>query len=169
MKTIRLLSLGLILTITSCGFHLRGTTGFQFSSIMIQSERADSVSAEVKRILEEQNVKIVSIPQEAQAIVQLSDEKFDRRALSVSALSGKLEEIELNFRVFIEIRRPNEEILQKIQAISLSRDYSFDETSVLAMGTEEDTLKHEIFQDVVAQIIRRLESIESTSNQLNSK
>ena len=158
-QLITLLIIIVPLLINACGFHLRGSVDFNFSSIQIQSEAADHVAQEVERILLAEGVQIASSTEQAQAVLFLRNEKTDKRVLTVSSISGKLEEVELNFRVTMEVRQPDDTVLLSEQVISLLRDYSFDDQAVLAMAAEEEVLREEMFRDVVAQIIRRLQVI----------
>lgn len=149
----------LFLFLNGCGFHLRGAADFNMSFVYIKSDSAARISAEVQRLLTEQGIQIVSNPNAAQAIVYLTDEIIDRRVLTVSSVSGKQEEFELNYRVAMEVRKPNDNVLLKKQHISLLRDYMFDEQAVLAMSSEDEMLREEMFRDLVAQIMRKLQSL----------
>ncbi len=137
----------------SCGYELRGDWEGQSLSMYLQSEGADQIAEQVKRILSEEGVVFVS-PQEARLILHLRDENMDRQLLSVSAVSGKLEELELTYRVEIEIEGVDEKTLLPKRVIRLSRDYSFDETAVLAMGHEEEVLRQDLLQEMVSQVRR---------------
>ncbi|OQW93591.1 MAG: hypothetical protein BWK79_10340 [Beggiatoa sp. IS2] len=145
--------------IISCGFQLRGDAKFNFTSLYLQVEAAPRVAQAVAQILQEKGVKIVATPQEAQIVLYLGSEAVENRTLSVSAVSGKIEEVELNVRTNMEIRKPDGKVLSEKQTISLLRDYSFDEMAVLAMGTEAEVLQEEMFREIVAQVIRRLQVI----------
>lgn len=144
---------------SACDFYLRGPTGLKISSLYLQSELADRVTSEVKRLLAEAGIPLAASAKEAHVVVYLRHEILERRVLSVSAISGKLEEIELNYRVEMEARRPEGIVVLKKQLLSLLRDYSFETTAVLAMGAEEEVLREELFQDLVAQVIRRLTTL----------
>lgn len=146
--------------LTECGFHLRGSHGFNLTSVWVESEGADRVAHLVKWVLTEEGVPLAKTAKESQVILYLRQEIVDKRVLSVSAHSGNVAELELNLRISMEIRKPNEEIVSEKQTISLVRDYSFDETAVLAMGTEEEVIREELLHDAVAQVIRRLESVQ---------
>lgn len=148
-----------LLLTTSCGFHLRGAGGFQIERLYIDAISANNTAAEIKRIVEEEGLTIAEKPEQAQIVVHLSNETIDRRVLSISAISGKLEEVELNLSVELEITQPNGEKIQALQKVSLIRDYSFDETAVLAVAAEEEILIAEMFREIVAQIIRRLQTV----------
>ncbi len=154
------LFLVLFLFLNGCGFHLRGEADFNMSFVYIKSDSADKISAEIQRLLTEQGIQVVSNPNAAQAIIYLTNETIDRRVLTVSSISGKQEEFELNYRVAMEVRKPNDNVLLEKQRISLLRDYMFDEQAVLAMSSEEEMLHEEMFRDLVAQIMRRLQTLE---------
>ncbi len=145
--------------ITSCGFQLRGEATFNFTSLHLQAETAPRVAQAVTQNLQEKGIQMTTTPKEAQVVLYLGHETVESRTLSVSAISGKMEEIELNVRVEMEIKRSDGTVLSEQQTISLLRDYSFDETAVLAMGAEAEVLQEELFREIVAQVIRRLQAI----------
>ncbi|MDM8559717.1 LPS assembly lipoprotein LptE [Candidatus Parabeggiatoa sp. HSG14] len=149
-----------ILFLAGCsGYHLRGSTGYDFSVMHIQSESADKIANEIKRLITEEGVQVVSTPSAAQIVLYLRNESADQRVLTVSSMSGKLAEVELNFRVEMEVRTPNDTVLLEKQFISLLRDHSFDESAVLAMWAEEEMMREDLLRDIVARILRRLQSL----------
>jgi LPS-assembly lipoprotein len=152
------LIIGLLL-LHGCGFQLRGSTALTLTKVYLQSEGADRLTDEVKRVLTDEGVQITPTAKDAQVTVYLRQEAIDRRILSVSAVSGKMQEIELNYRVEMEARKPDNKVLLDKQLLSLSRDYTFDETAVLAMGDEEQVLREELFRDIIMQVVRRLQTI----------
>lgn len=149
-----ILAVGLL---SGCGFHLRGASGFDFSFVHIKSESADNIAQKVIFRMMEEGVQIVPTAEAAQAVVFLHDEAIDKRLLTVSSISGRQTEFELNYRVDLEVQKPDGTVLLEKQRISLLRDYLFDEMAVLATGAEDEMLRKEMFRDIVAQIIRRLQ------------
>jgi LPS-assembly lipoprotein len=148
-----------IVYLSGCGFHLRGNADFDFSLLHIQSESADEIAKELKQRLQDKGVVMVPNANLAQAVVYLRNEKVDTRVLTISSTSGRLEEFELNYHVEMEVRKPDDTVLIEKQVFSLLRDHLFDETAVLAMGTEEEVLRQDMFRDTVEQIIRRLQML----------
>ncbi len=146
--------------LNACGFHLRGAEKFHITSAHIQSESADRSAQELEQLLIEREIKIVPVANEAQIIISLSREKFDNRVLTVSAVSGKMAEVELTLQVELEVHQPNGTVLIERQPLNILRDYSVDETAVLARETEEEILREEMFHDLIAQIMRRLQTIQ---------
>ena len=154
-----------LLFLNSCGFHLRGSSGdlqWQFESVYIQSESADRIASELKSRLTEQKLQVLSTSEAAEIVVYLYNETVDRRVLSVSSVSGKQEEIEINYRVEIQISQADETVLLEKQSISFLRDYRFDPEAVLATGEEEAVLREDMFNQIVMQIIRQLQRIKIT-------
>lgn len=146
----------LMFNLSSCGFQLRGSSGFHLKSIYVSSESADKIANEIKQLLREEQVTLAATAQEAQVVLQLQNEILDRRTVTVSTGRERIEEIELNYRVTVELQKPDTMPLTRKRVISLVRDYSFDNTAMLAMDTEEQTLRDDLFQDMTMQIIRLL-------------
>jgi LPS-assembly lipoprotein len=155
------------LVLNGCGFHLRGKTDFDFSLVHIKSDAADKVAQEVKQRLLDEGVQVVPTANAAQIVIHLERESVENRVLTVSSVSGKLEEIELNFRVDLNVHKPDGTVLLEKQRFSLLRDYSFDEKAVLAMWTEGEVLREEMFRDIVTQIMRRLRILKVGKIQLS--
>jgi LPS-assembly lipoprotein len=149
--------------LNACGFHLRGAEKFHITSAHVQSESADRSAQEIEQLLIEREIKIVPTANEAQVIISLSREKFDNRVLTVSAMSGKMTEVELTFQVELEVHQPNGTVLLERQPLNVLRDYTFDETAVLAREAEEEVLREEMFHDLIAQIMRRLQTIQASN------
>ena len=63
----------------------------------------------------------------------------------------------------MEVHQPDGTVLIEQQPLNLLRDYSFDETAVLAREAEEEVLREEMFHDLIAQIMRRLQTIQVSS------
>ncbi len=160
-----------LLFISSCGFHLRGSGDlqWQFQSVHIQSEAADRIASELKYRLTEQKLQVLPTSEAAQVVVYLSNETVDRRVLSVSSVSGKQEEIEINYRVEMEIRKADDTVLLEKQTISFLRDYRFDPAAVLAAGGEEEVLREDMFNQILMQIIRQLQRIKITEKNQKQK
>lgn len=146
--------------LASCGFHLRGSVSLNIQSVFIEEKNARLFANEIKRLLKEQQVKVTEKPQHAQVILALEDAKFDRRVLTISAVSSRIEEVELSLRLKAEIRQADDTVLLEKQRLHLMREYSFDEMAMLAMSAEEETLKEELFEAMVAQLMRMLSAVE---------
>lgn len=154
-------SLLLIFSLTACGFHLRGSNSLPFKSAVIQAQRAGTLAALIKQQLNEQGVNTdPAKPEEANIVIHLMNENIERRVLVISALTGKQEEVEINYRAEVEVKKINGTILLEKQSLSLVRDLNIDPSIVLAKDAEEQILREELVRELAAQIMRRLEKLQ---------
>ncbi len=135
------------------------------SSVPAEMERtyiaaADEYSTfyrELKLQLQANGVQIVESPTEATATLSIQFDKTDQRVLSVSARNTPTE-----YEVFYTIQYSldsGEKNLQPIQLITLTRDYTYDETLVLGKSHEEQVLREAIVDDLVSTVLRQLGSL----------
>jgi len=149
-----------LILLNSCGFQLRGTMDYGVENVYIQSDGADILANQVKQYLSSQpNIALATSPKKSDVVVLLSNQQLERRVLTISAVSGRLEEVELNFKTNIEIRQSNDTILLEEQTLSYIRDYSYDAFAALAMGSEEEMLRKELLQEATMQVLRMLQVV----------
>ncbi len=154
------------LLLGGCGFHLRGSQ--QFGSQLVGRlylEEIGSVSVlqPLRNALKAQQVQFALTRELAETIVILSDEVLSRRVASVSA-SGRVSEYELLHSVGLQTIRPEGGVnagqlvldagnLPKVQSVSVARDYTYDETDVLAKDDEERILRSEMQEELVRHLV----------------
>ncbi|MSQ66779.1 MAG: hypothetical protein EXR83_01095 [Gammaproteobacteria bacterium] len=104
-------------------------------------------------------ISIVGDAAQADAIVTLSHESFDRRTLSVDPSTGKVREIELGLQVQLEVRAGDGSLLLAPEKFTWYQDFVFDEFSVL--GTEEVELNSRIQleKDASRSLALRMETL----------
>jgi LPS-assembly lipoprotein len=150
----------LSLTLSSCGFHLRGDYKLppQMANTYIKATDNNSQLIRVlKRLLKTSNINVVKVEQQAQAILNISDEKQEKRVLSVDT-QGRAREYELNYQINFNVSTDKNNFLIEEQTIKLQRDFLFDTEDVLGKGREEDTLIKDMQQDMVRLIMSRLQA-----------
>ena len=89
-------------------------------------------------------------------MLQLSDERFSRRVLSVDSNTGKEREFELAYQVAFQVTGAGGEELVPKQTVSLVRDYVFDADAVLGKSREQSVLQAEMRRDAAARIGRSI-------------
>jgi len=143
-----------------CGFRLAG--GEPLPAVMakpylsVQDSYTD-FSREFERRLKGSGVQLQPRATDASATVEVTRDDVQRRVLSVSA-SNIPTEYELTYTVTIAVHAGGKEVLTP-QTLSLSRDYSFDENTLLAKENEEDVLRVQMARDLAAIATRRLTSL----------
>lgn len=156
----------LTIMLAGCGFHLRGsdihgaaTLSPELKIMFIDGVRRNSALMTALRAdLTASDVQVVDSSDDATAIMRILSNNFNRRTLSVSSASGKVREFELHYEVTFVVNNKEGDILVPTQRARLVRDFTFDETRVLGKDSEESILRKEMEQDIVQQILIRLQA-----------
>lgn len=151
-----------VATLTGCGdWYLRGTrTNSAIESAHLSAGSAPELSRALRRELSLQRGLNLRSKKDAQVIIELSDERFDRRVLSVDAKSGKVREVELGLEVGFAVRAKDGKLLVPLEKLTWVQDFIFDESSLLGTVENASTIKRELSEDAARTILLRLETIE---------
>ena len=153
-----LLALLVAALVAGCGFHLRGSGSGQlpYKTMHIALPETAEVRIWLERYIKATgDTRLVDDPKAADAVFQQLADNRQKTILSVNA-QGRVREyrMQLNYSFRLvdgkgrEIGAPNR--------IALSRDISFDDSSVLTKDIEEGLLWRDMNNDLVNQIMRRL-------------
>jgi LPS-assembly lipoprotein len=142
------------LALTACGFQMRGLTNLSFKYLYMQSHNL-SITKELKKSLEVNGVTIVTDQQKADLMLELLSEESDKKILSLSG-GGKVKEYELTYRVNFRMRDPSSELWGETQTIEKRRDFSYDDSELLAKQFEEVRLFDDMRSFAVQEIMRKL-------------
>lgn len=153
--------LALSLLIGACGFHLRGS--FELPLWMEKVHVQDAaphkeVTIQLKQALASSGAVLTASPAEATVVVQLGQDKTTRRLLA-AATGAHLKDYELKYEVALSVRDESGKVLVDNALIAVFREMVFDETRVLAKTSEQETMRREMIQDAVRQIMRRLQAV----------
>lgn len=152
----------LVLSISACGFHLRGSqsvTTTAISGITISDAAAPGVGNEVRTLLETLGSTIVTDTDEAEYNLHLAEQLLDKSVLSVSAVTGKVEQYQLTLTVRMTVTDADQAELLSGQQIRITRDYAFNDQAVLGSVSEERVLEQEMVRQAASQIVRRLNAL----------
>ena len=140
--------------LSSCGFELRGQADLSFDTIYIQGPNY-VVAKNLRKALKVNGVTIVNSAEEADLLLEIINELHDRRILSLSG-RGRVTEYELIYTMNFRTRNAGSELWGPVQTIEGRRDFSYDDTQVLAKTYEEARLREDMQADAVREIMRRL-------------
>lgn len=186
-KNFCLLALLLVVAIfvSSCGFQLRGTGNSRYTIpyktffiqlpensdvkiwlqryIRASSNNANSQQAETKLLEEFDFAENQKLPPEQQIFVdgifqQLSDSR-QKQILSLTS-SGRVREYRLQLHYQFQIINSKGEVVIPPNTISLTRDISYDDNSLLSKDLEENILWKDLTNDLVNQIMFRLTAMQ---------
>jgi LPS-assembly lipoprotein len=158
----KLLTVVLLIGISSCGYQLRGTQPdylSNISSIYIIDSNASPVTNEIRTQLSLSGISITSATGDPEYTLEISSQSIVQSVLSVSAITGKVEEYQILLRVRMSVRDKEKNDLLSNQLISLTRDYAFDDQAVLGSAAERQLLTNEMIKQAALQIVRRLNTI----------
>ncbi len=158
MRNLLLLTL---LTLTACGFHLRGS--FEIPPYMQTVEVLDAnpptrIAPELKRALQNEGVVLTDDQAQADAVLRLQAESFTRRVQAVDA-DGKAQEYGLRYSIVFSVLGPDGREWLSNASASAARDLRFSELAVLGSDDEEDRLRLEMRREAVRGILRQLSRV----------
>ncbi len=143
-----------VLLLSGCGFQLRGEAQLPFASASVQAAEDSPLARELRRALAEQG-KLAERAEDAPVNIQVLAEAHDKKILSLSG-GGKVREYRLLYKALLKVT--DGQGIELIAPIDLeqTREYSYDDTLILAKELEETTLRRAMEQDALRQALRRL-------------
>jgi LPS-assembly lipoprotein len=154
------LSGGTLLALSACGFHLQGHKPLpdvlRVAYVQAKDRQSDFVQ-DLRKELLSSGARLTTTSEDATAVVHVVNDDFTRRVLSVSA-SDQPAEYELTYTVRFSVSAADKELLA-VQEVSGVRDYTFDETILLAKENEEAILREALAHDLADVVMRRLANL----------
>ncbi|HEY8607497.1 MAG TPA: LPS assembly lipoprotein LptE [Noviherbaspirillum sp.] len=161
MKRRRFLLSFSALTLSACGFQLRGTGGrgvLPFKSVHLGAGTTGSLGVELRRYIRANDVELAPDPKSAEVTLEILSERRDRATLSLNS-QGRVRDYSIYYTVrFRMIDAKGAEVLAPAD-MTLKRDITFNESQVIAKEKEEEMLYRDMQSDVVQQILRRMAAL----------
>ena len=147
--------------VAGCGFQLRGTTSgkLPYGSFHVALPENSEVGIWLKRYVRSMaDTRLAATPEEAEAVFQQLYDNRQKTVLSINA-QGQVREYRLQMSYGFRVVDAKGQVLVPPNEITLSRDMTYDASTVLAKDQEEALLWRDINNDLVNQILRRLSII----------
>jgi LPS-assembly lipoprotein len=159
------LSLPLVLLAASgCGFRLQGETSLPPVLAALRVQTADSqtdFAQALERALQRAGVGIVqggaTAPTGEAAVLRIERDELLERVASVSARNVP-REYELTYVVRYSLSLGGQTRIDA-EEVSVSRDFTFDETAALAKDRERDLLREALARELSGVVLARLASV----------
>ena len=146
------------LLLSACGFQLRGTATLPFQSLYVQAAPTSQFATQLKRVVRTgSGTKIAERPEQAEAILQITNELQEKQILSLGG-GGRVSEYQLRYRVSFRLTDGKNREHIPASEILLRRDYSFNDDQALSKESEEALLFRDMRNDAVQQLVRRLQA-----------
>ena len=149
-----------LLLLAGCGFHLQGRQpmpqAFAYTYIDAQDEQTDFVQ-DLRKSLIASGSKVIRTKGSSGAVIDVHADELTEKILSVSARNIPTE-YELTYRVKFSVNSGGKTLIDQ-EEIMATRDFSFDETKLLAKEREQEILREALARDLVVLVMRRLSSL----------
>lgn len=152
-----LCSIFVCLSLTSCGFHLRGFTAeginqaFPFKTISV-SGRGGVVNALNKQLnLLKLSAGKANTPVDVTVIID--NENITRKVLAING-RGLISEYRVYLDLEYRILYQGTPLVEQAQ-LRLFRDYSYTDSAILGKESEQDMLVEEMYKDAANRILQR--------------
>lgn len=148
----------ILANVVGCGFHLRTYSfGSSVESYAIAGRTQLSIGADLRRALTQAGLNEVPAS-EAALVVELLDQRRDRRSISVAGRT-RAAEYETSLGVHYRIMSGAGEELAAPTWIERERVYRIDSANIVGSSEEQALLEREMLQDVVGQIVRAMDAV----------
>jgi len=158
-RAARLALLGVALWLGGCGFHLRGTAGFEetpLSAVYLAAGAEESeMAAALETALSQVGVRRVTSAEEADARIVLHRYSERRRVLSVGE-EARVREYELIARLVFSAQAGDDGWRVPRTRLEAMRDITFDPTQVLGRTREQEVFYEEMRRGLAQRVLRRL-------------
>ena len=144
--------------LAACGFQLRGQYTLPFSSVFVSTPGGSVVATELRRELANIPTKLMPSAKDADAQLNILEDRRDRQILSLSG-AGRIREYELKLRVSYQLVDAKGAVFIPTSEIQLARILSYDDSRIIAKQQEEALLYQDMERDAVSQILRRMTAI----------
>jgi LPS-assembly lipoprotein len=149
-----------LLLLAGCGFHLRGAAPLsaRMSAPFVDApDRYTPFHAELTRALQSAGAALAPGRESATAVVHVHRDETGRNVLTISARNTP-QEYEVFYTVEYSVSADGKEILPR-QVLTLTRDYAYDDTVLLAKQHEEREIRQALARDLAALVSRRLAAL----------
>ena len=153
---IKLLFLVIAITLSSCGFKLKGSYEIPYQTIYLQAAGESRVGRIIKRkIQRKSNIEIVQTLSAAEATINILEE-VSTRAVAVLSNVGSVDEYELIYTVRYRIGQGQNSSSMQEEQIVLRRKITHSDLDIAAKSNEEDALINDMASEAATGILVRL-------------
>jgi len=153
---IKLLFLVIAITLSSCGFKLKGSYEIPYQTIYLQAAGESRVGRIIKRkIQRKSNIEIVQTLSAAEATINILEE-VSTRAVAVLSNVGSVDEYELIYTVRYRVGPGQNSSNMTEGQIVLRRKITHSDLDIAAKSNEEDALINDMASEAATGILVRL-------------
>ncbi len=149
----------LLVALAACGFQLRGSTELPFQTLWVGFSDASPLGTQFKRYIRGgTSTHLVDDATKADAKLEVLGESRDKEILSLDG-TGQVREYTLYYIFVFKVDDGHGRDFIPPTRITLKRDITVDNNTILAKQAEEDLLYRDMQSDLVQQLLRRLAAV----------
>ena len=154
-----LLGMVALLGLSACGFQLRGPRPMPFDTLFVAMPEASELGAALKRNIRAASpgTRITGTVQEAQAVLTPLTDTREKIILPLNA-AGRVPDYQLKQRFGFKVHDGKGTDFVAPSEIAITRDTTFNDADILAKEAEETLIYRDMQNDLVQQILRRLQA-----------
>jgi LPS-assembly lipoprotein len=144
------------MTLSACGFQLRGTAQTGIRAMHVSSVPGSGVFTDIRRALATGPTRLVPTPAEAEAHLRILGEGREKTVATITG-TGRVYEYQLRLVVDYEMLAPGREIpvIAPTRA-EARRLITYSETAPVAKEAEEQLLFKDMQSELAARILRQV-------------
>jgi LPS-assembly lipoprotein len=152
-------AIAIVLCLSACGFELRGSKQLPFRTLWVGFSDASTLGTEFKRYVRGgTSTTIVEDASKAEAQLKVLSETRQREILSLDG-TGQVREYALYYIFVFHLDDGKGRDFIPPTRITLKRDITVDNNTILAKQAEEDLLYRDMQSDLVQQLLRRISAV----------
>lgn len=154
----------LLVTLTSCGFTLRGDTELAEPLKLMYLQTVDPYGPFTKSLdqsLKMSNVTTVSNPKKAHTILQIIRDDTEQKLLSVSG-TQQTRQYELKVTVMFQVLNNKGSIIVGPQALAETRTITVQSNQILGSSNEANSYFDQMRRSLASAVMYRLSSVQLT-------
>jgi LPS-assembly lipoprotein len=153
---IKLLFLIVLMTLSSCGFKLKGSYEIPYQTIYLQAAGESRVGRIIKKKLQRRpNIEIVQTLSAAEAAISILEEA-STRTVAVLSNAGSVDEYELIYTIRYKIELSKNSSSSAERKIVLRRKIAHSDLDIAAKSNEENSLIDDMASEAATSILVRL-------------
>lgn len=154
----------MILVVTSCGYHLRGSIPLapQLNKLYLETrDPYGQLTRYLRQFLKVSGVTLVEKPEDATAVLVILHEATSQQLLGMSG-TQQTRQYNLILTVIFQVTDTQSKVIVPAQTIVETRSFTIKSDQILAGSNEANNLYNQMRQAIVYDIMTRLGSTEIT-------
>ncbi|MFO1373523.1 MAG: LPS assembly lipoprotein LptE [Agitococcus sp.] len=143
----------MIISLTACGFHLRGSYHIppQLQQLNVELSTASPLNSPLNQRLQQSGIQL----NQGEYRLVILEDKLSKQTTNTDS-RAKAAEYSLYYQVRYVLQNTEKQNVSEERKLLLRRSYQYDTTAIVGKTAEEETLIKELYEEAATQITRQL-------------